>query len=260
VEVNFNFIIMKKTCIKVAAMAAMMCAVLVSAHAQTDISANIPEIAMVHVEGGTFVMGCTSEQSNCYSREKPKHTVTLSSFNIGKYEVTQAQWQAVMGANPSYFKDCPNCPVENVSWNDVQEFIKKLNSMTGKNYRLPTEAEWEYAVRGGKNYEYSGSRKINAVAWYDDNSGNKTHIVGTKQPNGYGIYDMSGNVWEWCSDWYGSYSSSSQTNPAGPSSGSGRVLRGGGWNNEAAGCRVAYRYGFSPDARYNTCGFRLVLP
>ena len=185
---------------------------------------------MVKVDGGTFTMGGTSEQGkDSYADEKPTHSVTLSSYYIGQMEVTQALWRAVMGKNPSYNVG-DNLPVTNVSWNDCQEFIKKLNSLTGAKFRLPTEAEWEYAARGGKKskkYKYSGSNNIDDVAWYTYNSGGKTHAVGTKRPNELGIYDMSGNVYEWCSDWYDSYSSMSQTNPKGANSGSYRVLRGG---------------------------------
>ena len=199
---------------------------------------------MVYVQGGTFMMGATSEQgSDAYDNEKPAHQVTLSSFSIGRYEVTQEEWQAVMGSNPSWFKG-PKRPVENVSWDDCQAFIKKLNEMTGKQFRLPTEAEWEFASRGGiksQGYKYSGSNNLNSVAWYADNSGNTTHDVGQESPNELGIYDMSGNVWEWCSDWYGKYSSSSQTNPTGSYSGSSRVDRGGGWNGNAWLCRVSSR-------------------
>ena len=200
-------------------------------HTPNTTSDIIGDFDMVYVEGGTFTMGATSEQgSDAYSDESPAHSVTVSDFYIGKYEVTQAQWRAVMGSNPSKFKG-DNLPVEQVSWNDIQKFITKLNTMTGKTFRLPTEAEWEYAARGGnqsKGYKYSGSNTLDNVAWYY-NSGGKTHPVGQKQPNELGLYDMSGNVWEWCQDWYGSYSSSSQTNPTGPSSGSYRVLRGGDW-------------------------------
>ncbi|WP_282776075.1 formylglycine-generating enzyme family protein, partial [Phaeodactylibacter xiamenensis] len=180
---------------------------------------------MVRVEGGRFKMGCTAEQgSDCWSREKPAHRVELSSFSIGKYEVTQAQWEAVMGSNPSGFSSCGSCPVENVSWNDVQDFIVKLNRMTGGNYRLPTEAEWEYAARGGnrsRGHKYSGSDNLGSVGWYRDNSDKKTHPVGKKTPNELGLYDMSGNVWEWCSDWYDKdyYSSSPARNPKGPGGG-----------------------------------------
>ena len=217
---------------------------------------------MVKVEGGTFTMGATSEQGNdADSDEKPTHRVTLSAFHIGKYEVTQAEWEAVMGSNPSYYKGS-NKPVENVSWNDCQEFIKKLNRLTGLSFSLPTEAQWEYASRGGnrsQGYKYSGSNTLSNVAWYDDNSGSKTHEVGTKQPNELGLYDMSGNVWEWCSDWYGSYSSSSQTNPTGPTSGSCRVLRGGSWHDDAGGCRVSNRSSGNPGDRGNDRGLRLSI-
>jgi formylglycine-generating enzyme required for sulfatase activity len=213
---------------------------------------------MVFVEGGTFNMGCTSEQgSDCYDNEKPAHRVTVSDFYICKYEVTQAQWESVMGSNPSNFKG-DNLPVETVSWDDIQEFIKKLNAQTGKNYRLPTEAEWEYAARGGtksKGYKYSGSNNLAEVAWFGGNSG--SHPVGTKQPNELGIYDMSGNVWEWCSDWDGTYSASAQQNPIGASSGSARVSRGGSWSSRAQGCRVAARGGISSGDRYGILGFRL---
>ena len=178
-------------------------------------------------------------------------------------EVTQAQWKAVMGSNPSNFSGCDNCPVENVSWNDVQQYIQKLNAQTGKNYRLPTEAEWEYAAKGGKStrgYTYSGSNDIGSVAWYYDNSGSKTHAVGTKQANELGIYDMTGNVWEWCSDWYGNYSSYSVTNPTGVTSGGNRVLRGGSWSSNADNCRTTFRYRGIPGGRNYSDGFRLVLP
>ncbi len=197
---------------------------------------------MVFVKGGTFWMGCTDEQgSDCESDESPKHQVTLKGFWIGKYEVTQAEWRAVMGENPSNNEGCDQCPVEQVSWDDVQKFIKELNRQTGKNYRLPTEAEWEYAARGGQKSnktKFAGSQNLGAVGWYSDNS-SKTHPVGGKAPNELGIYDMSGNVWEWCADWYGDYSSGSQTNPKGPGSGSYRVLRGGSWINViwAVACR-----------------------
>ena len=214
---------------------------------------------MIFVEGGTFQMGSSSGESD----EKPVHSVTLSAFNIGKYEVTQAQWKAVMGNNPSNFSGCDNCPVENVSWNDVQDFIRKLNVQTGKNYRIPTEAEWEYAAKGGKYskvYTYSGSNDLNAVAWYADNNGSKTHIVGGKQANELGVYDMSGNVWEWCLDWYGNYNSYSETNPTGASSGQYRVLRGGSWGDFANICRTVFRGANFPDRRYYYGGFRLVLP
>ncbi|MBR5215147.1 MAG: formylglycine-generating enzyme family protein [Bacteroidales bacterium] len=218
---------------------------------------------MIAVEGGTFQMGATSEQgSDAESDESPVHDVTLSSYYIGETEVTQELWEAVMGSNPSYYSGYPQRPVEYVSWNDCQEFITKLNQLTGKNFRLPTEAEWEYAARGGnksKGYKYSGSNTIDNVAWYASNSSSRTHDVKTKQANELGIYDMSGNVWEWCQDWYGSYSSGSQTNPTGPSSGPSRVIRGGGWGNDAGICRVSNRNAGIPGGSSGILGLRLSL-
>ena len=217
---------------------------------------------MVYVQGGTFTMGATSEQgSDAWDSEKPAHGVTLSSYHIGKTEVTQELWQAVMGSNPSYFKGSRR-PVEQVSYDDCKTFISRLNSATGQSFRLPTEAEWEYAARGGaksRGYKYSGSDSVGDVAWYSDNSGSQTHDVATKSPNELGIYDMSGNVYEWCSDWYGSYGSGSQSNPQGPSSGSRRVFRGGSWRFNAGNCRVAYRNGGTPVNRINNLGLRLAL-
>ncbi len=226
---------------------------------------------MVAVEGGTFTMGATAEQgSDALDNEKPAHEVTLSSFSIGETEVTQALWQAVMGSNPSDFTGDLNHPVETVSWNDCQTFITKLNEMTGKTFRLPTEAEWEFAARGGnlsQGYKYAGSNTIGDVAWYDGNSyalGSShpdygTHPVGTKAPNELGLYDMSGNVWEWCQDWYGSYSSSPSTNPTGPASGSYRVNRGGSWFLSAWYCHVSNRSSDSPSYANNDVGLRLAL-
>ncbi|MBR5241384.1 MAG: SUMF1/EgtB/PvdO family nonheme iron enzyme [Muribaculaceae bacterium] len=217
-------------------------------------------LQMVYVEGGTFTMGATSEQgSDARDDEKPSHKVTLSSYYIGKYEVTQAQWRAIMGKNPSYFTG-DNNPVEMVRWYEAQEFCKKLSELTGKKYRLPTEAEWEYAARGGKKskgYKYSGSNNIEDVAWYTSNSGSKTHPVGQKQPNELGIYDMSGNVNEWCYDWYDSYTSLPQTDPTGAASGSYRVNRGGSWSYYAYGCRVSNRSNSYPDYRYYYMGLRI---
>lgn len=250
---------------------------------------------MVAVKGGTFTMGATSEQgSDAYNCERPTHSVTLDDYYIGKFEVTQELWEAVMGSNPSSFKGS-KLPVEQVSWYEAVEFCNRLSEERGRSpyysieksrkdpnnkneddalkwtvrvnpnadgFRLPTEAEWEYAARGGnrsKHYKYSGSSSINDVAWYNGNSGSETHAVGTKSPNELGIYDMSSNVWEWCHDWYGSYGSGSQTNPQGPSSGSHRVLRGGSWNDSARNCRVSLRYNFAPDFRIINGGFRLVL-
>jgi formylglycine-generating enzyme required for sulfatase activity len=216
------------------------------------------EPEMVFVKGGTFMMGSIDGQDD----ERPVHQVTLSDFSIGKFEVTQAQWRTVMGSNPSKFAGCDQCPVEQVSWDDVHQFITTLNSKTGKKYRLPTEAEWEYAARGGsqsRGYTYSGSNDIGSVAWYDGNSGSKTHAVGQKQANELGIFDMSGNVLEWCSDWYGAYSSAAAVNPLGASSGQGRVFRGGCWNYDPQSCRVANRSYFYPGVRFSNLGFRLVL-
>ena len=219
-------------------------------------------IDMVRVEAGTFTMGATAEMEDPYGDEQPTHQVTLTNdYYMGKYEVTQALWQAVMNSNPSYFKG-DNLPVEQVSWDDCQEFLSKLNSITGKTFRLPTEAEWEYAARGGKKsrgYQYSGSNNLSDVAWYKDNSDRKTHAVGSKQANELGIYDMSCNVREWCQDWYGSYSSSSQVNPIGANSGYHRVCRGGGWYFTARNCRSSYRNSISPDGRGYDFGLRLVL-
>ncbi len=224
-------------------------------------TANGVSFTMIPVEGGTFQMGATPEQENPWGNETPVHSVTLSSYYIGETEVTQTLWEAVMGSNPSNFKGSSN-PVEEVSWNDCQEFISKLNSLTGQRFRLPTEAEWEYAARGGsksRGYQYSGSNTLTDVAWYAYNSGSKTHPVKTKQPNELGIYDMSGNVWEWCQDWYGSYSSSSQTNPTGSTSGSYRVYRGGSWFYIAKYCRVAIRFDNAPGYRDDSLGLRLAL-
>ena len=219
-------------------------------------------IDMVKVEAGTFMMGATSEMQNPYDNEKPVHQVTLTNdYYMGKYEVTQDLWKAVMGRNPSKFKG-DDLPVEEVSWDDCQEFISKLNSITGRKFRLPTEAEWEYAARGGKKsrgYQYSGSNSISDVAWYTDNCGSKTHPVGTKQANELGIYDMSGNVYEWCQDWKGLYSSSSQTNPIGAVNGPFRVFRGGSWLGYARFCRSSCRCSGTTNCSIDNLGLRLVL-
>lgn len=218
------------------------------------------QFTMVEVGGGTFTMGATSEQgSDAWDEEKPAHEVTLSDYYIGQTEVTQALWEAVMGSNPSDSKG-GNLPVERVSWDDCQVFIQKLNQLTGKQFRLPTEAEWEYAARGGRKsrgYKYAGGNNIDSVAWCDGNSGNKTHPVATKQANELGIYDMSGNVLEWCSDWCGDYTSSSQSDPQGSSSGSFRVIRGGCYYNFARNCRVSYRISNTLDYRSGYLGLRL---
>lgn len=218
------------------------------------------QFTMVEVGGGTFTMGATSEQgSDAWDEEKPAHEVTLSDYYIGQTEVTQALWEAVMGSNPSDSKG-GNLPVERVSWDDCQVFIQKLNQLTGKQFRLPTEAEWEYAARGGRKsrgYKYAGGNNIDSVAWCDGNSGNETHPVATKQANELGIYDMSGNVLEWCSDWCGDYTSSSQSDPQGSSSGSFRVIRGGCCYNVARLCRVSIRNYNTPNYRGGDLGLRL---
>lgn len=217
---------------------------------------------MVKLEGGTFTMGATKEQgSDAWDDEEPAHQVTLSDYYIGEVVVTQELWKSVMGNNPSNWKG-DNLPVEKVSWVDAQEFIKKLNGVTGRTFRLPTEAEWEYAARGGKNskgYKYSGSNSIDEVAWYDGNSGGRTHPVKEKKANELGLYDMCGNVREWCNDWYGKYSSYAQTNPQGHVEVSRRVLRGGDWSHIAGCCRVSYRGCLTPMDRNNRVGFRLVM-
>jgi len=225
---------------------------------------------MVYVEGGTFTMGCNSEQSTCNNAELPTHEVTLSSYHIGKYEITQKQWFDIMGTHPSYFANCDDCPVEQVSWYDIQTFLTKLNEKyTGYNFRLPTEAEWEYAAKGGtqsKGFVYAGSNNVDDVAWYVSNSYNMgsssadygTNAVGQKAANELGIHDMSGNVWEWCADLYGSYGSDSQTNPTGTTFGSFRVRRGGSWCYFTSGCRTAGRLYDRPSYRFYECGFRVV--
>jgi formylglycine-generating enzyme required for sulfatase activity len=252
-----------------------------------------PDIEMVFVEGGTFTMGCTPEQGNdcrihtdelfiaAFGREpeKPTHSVTVVNFSIGKYEVTQKQWKQIMGNNPSFFKG-DDFPVESVTRIDVQKFLLRLNKRTGQNYRLPTEAEWEYAARGGNKsngYKYSGSNNIDEVAWYYGNAGdkvlddeiwdldragsnrNRPHSVGTKTPNELGIHDMSGNVWERVNDWHSAYTPETKINPTGPSSGIYSVDRGGCWVARASNCRVSFRGGCTPDYRDNTLGFRIVL-
>ena len=224
-----------------------------------EISVNGVSFKMIYVAGGTFTMGANDIEACDWV--EPVHSVTLSDYYIGETEVTQELWEVVMGTNPSSVTRSSRNPVEYVSWHDCQAFIQKLNQLTGLRFRLPTEAEWEYAARGGdksKGYKYSGSNRIDDVAWYKVNSGSSTHEVATCYPNELGLYDMSGNVREWCSDWFGSYSSMAQTDPSGAGSGSDRVYRGGGWSSSARECRVAYRYMAPPNARYGSLGLRLV--
>lgn len=222
------------------------------------------QFKMVRVEGGEFMMGATAEQGDdAWDDEKPAHRVSLDSYYIGETQVTQALWKAVMGNNPSNWKG-DNLPVETISWNDCQEFIRKLNQFTGQTFALPTEAQWEFAARGGKlfkGYKYAGSDNLNEVAWFGDNPNSQTHPVVQTNPNELGLYDMSGNVWEWCNDWYDSnyYQSSPECNPQGPTSGDCRVLRGGSWGCDARDYRVSSRYYYHPDFRYDFIGVRLLL-
>jgi formylglycine-generating enzyme required for sulfatase activity len=202
-------------------------------------------IKMVSIPGGTFKMGST----NGYSNEKPVHSVTLSEFEMSATEITQGQYKAVMGMNPSRFTGDDYLPVERVNWGNAVAFCRELSQKTGSEFRLPTEAEWEYACRAGTTTKYhTGNSKSDLARadWYGGNSGKKTHPVGQKTPNAWGLYDMHGNVWEWCADWYGNYSSGSATNPMGPSSGSDRVARGGSWISDASICRSAFRSGHYP--------------
>lgn len=230
---------------------------------------------MIWVEGGDFLMGCTSEQSDCGSDEQNVRRVTVDGFYIGMLEVTQSQWEKVVGTSVyQQWQKAGNSgsptkgvgsdyPIYCVSWEEAMEFCRLLSNKTGRTYTLPTEAQWEYAARGGKRAEgtkYAGSNMIDAVAWYKDNSGNNRHRCGSKCANALGIYDMSGNVYEWCKDWYSSsYTSYDTNNPTGASSGSYRVLRGGGWYSSATNCRVALRKYCSPGYRNSDLGFRVVL-
>ena len=218
---------------------------------------------MVLVAGGSFMMGCSNEHiNNCDKDERPANRVVIGSFKICKFELTRSQWLAVMGKNRSTFDSCNQCAVSGVSWNDIQVFIKRLNKMTGKHFRLPTEAEWEFAARGGifsRGFLYSGSNDLDSVAWFERNSDLGVKQVGQKKSNELGLYDMSGNVWEWCSDWFGEnyYSESIVDNPRGPMYGKDRVVRGGSWIVGPRNHRVSYRARESPDKRESYLGFRL---
>ena len=235
-----------------------------------EFTVNDVTFTMIPVEGGTFSMGATAEQGNdANSRELPVHQVTLSSFYIGATEVTQELWEAVMGSNPSYFKG-PLLPIENISWEDCQLFIASLNELTGQSFRLPTEAEWEFAARGGiesMGYKYAGSDNPAMVAWYSYNDSWElrgtgyygTHAVATRTPNELGLFDMSGNVHEWCHDWFGAYTTENQTNPVGPVSGSSRVYRSGCWYFDEWFCRVSFRNSMAASYRSYGIGLRLAL-
>lgn len=214
---------------------------------------------MVWVTGGSFIMGSDISEDD----ERPAYEVVIDGFAMSRYPVTQRQWTVIMGHNPSDFPGCDQCPVDNVSWNDAQAFIETLNEITGKKYVLPTEAEWEYAAKGGRggagNLRYAGSNDIDSVGWYAGNSGRMPHPVGQKKPNELGLYDMSGNVWEWCHDWYAKYyyEQNESNNPPGPSSGSGRVRRGGSWFTQSTSCKATTRNNVRQDYFDNIGGFRL---
>ena len=234
---------------------------------QQDLNFNVNgvQFRMKYVEGGSFMMGAPDDDDEAWGDDKPAHKVTLDSYCIAETQVTQELWQAVMGSNPSHFKGDIHRPVEMVSWDDCQEFIEKLSTITGRTFSLPTEAQWEYAARGGKNskgYRFSGSNDIGSVAWYDGNASSTTHPVAQKHANELGLYDMTGNVWEWCLDWFDSnyYVNSPQNNPQGPSSGVFRVLRGGSCYNDPGICRVSFRDGSNPDYHHDNGGLRLSLP
>lgn len=214
----------------------------------------------IFVAGGSFKMG----QGSLVESERPAHTISLAAFYIGKFEVTQREYASVMGAGgmENYFPGCDSCPVERVSWFHVQDYLKRLNELTGLNYRLPTEAEWEYAARGGslsKGYKYSGSNAPQSVGWIVGFSNNRTHPVGLKKPNELGIFDMTGNVYEWCSDYHDPnyYQISPANNPPGPAAGIYRVMRGGSWYHDSGGLRVTDRGRGNPDCRYGFVGFRI---
>jgi formylglycine-generating enzyme required for sulfatase activity len=221
------------------------------------------KLELVSIPAGEFMIGSPEDEGARDGDEGPQHRVRFSKpFYMGKYEVTQAQWKAVMGENPSQFKGDDRLPVERVSWNDSVEFCRKVSRKTGKQVRLPSEAEWEYACRAGSTtaYSFGGSRKdLGQYTWYGDNSDEKTHPVGQKKPNRCGLYDMHGNVWEWCADWYGEgyYATSPAANPKGPATGEYRVLRGGAWNYYARYCRSANRIGDRPNVRDYNNGFRV---
>ena len=223
------------------------------------------EFTLSRVEPGTFTIGPVPGDKDVTDEEKPAHQVDLTKvIYIAQTEVTQELYTAVMGKNPSNFTGAKNLPVEQVTYDDAMEFCKRLSDSTGHTFTLPTEAQWEYAARGAQKAPatpelYSGSNNINEVSWYEENSNGKTHPVATKAPNALGLYDMTGNVFEWCRDWYGSYNANAATNPDGLSKGKDRVLRGGSWRGDAKNCRVSYRYNYSPDHSRFNLGFRVIM-
>ncbi|MCB0804176.1 MAG: SUMF1/EgtB/PvdO family nonheme iron enzyme [Bacteroidales bacterium] len=221
-------------------------------------------IHMVFVDGGKFKMGCTSEAGICESDELPVRDITVNDYFMSKYEITQNQWFVVMGEKPSKNRKCNDCPVDNVTWVEIQEFLAKLKEKTGHNFRLPTEAEWEYAARGGnksRSQTYSGAFEIDKAGWYDDNAKNESHPVGQKEPNEIGLFDLSGNVWEWCSDWYQAdyYNYGTNINPGGPETGEYKLLRGGSYLSKERYCTLSNRNKCTPDKSYKDFGFRIVL-
>lgn len=220
-------------------------------------------LEMVWVEGGTFRMGSNEARgvSHSYEATRPEHEVTVDGYYMSRYEVTQGVWKAVMGENPSKFAVDDSLPVEQVLWAEAQRFVTLLSQLTGRRFRLPTEAEWEYAARGGKGYPFAGCARgqLERHAWFCVNSGRETHRVGLLEPNGYGLYDMSGNVAEWCSDWMEPYSGEPQTNPRGGRVGSSRVLRGGHYNSVSAACTVYDRSWYTPSATSEYFGLRVVM-
>jgi len=229
-------------------------------HVKTASITNTFGITVKPIEPGVFIMGSPELETGRYDDEIQHEVIITKGFYMQTTPVTQGQWQQIMGYNPSSFKTNDNHPVENVSWDDVKNFIDLLNSrIEGATYRLPTEAEWEYACRAGSNTAYANGNSLYAMGWHDKNSGGKTHQVAQKKPNAWGLYDMHGNVWEWCEDWYGSYPSVSVTDPQGASSGSYRVNRGGGWRNLSRICRSAYRNYESPGVQGSALGFRLAM-
>jgi formylglycine-generating enzyme required for sulfatase activity len=227
----------------------------------TDLGGGV-KLEMVLIPAGEFLMGSPASDRNAAADEKPQHRVRITKpFYLGKYPVTQEQWTAVMGSNPSLFKG-PKNPVEEVSWDDCVQFFKRLNEKVGGGkYRFPTEAQWEYACRAGTSTRFcfgDDEAGLAEYGWYDKNSGGTSHPVGEKKPNAWGLYDMHGNVSEWCQDWYGEYGPDSQTDPCGPKSASGKVVRGGSWLSNAKNCRSASRFSWLPDSRIEFIGFRIV--